>query len=633
MKTRKLLIFLLCFVVLTASLVIVASAAGASTTTSYKEVTNANGTVTTKYGTIPKDYADKEEYPFVVFEYKNGTLISNGVVGRKTLGTAFNTAKSHNDDNTWDPVNKVYTGNVYSSKIIMRRHYTTLKGKVQDEPSGDQFDNYAQLMGEVILDLNGFTLTQGEGTTGIFYQVTNKAWGTPEYPNTGGRGVFETKYTVINGNIAVDKSPVFRGNMWNCIYYDNNGIGVSALYDAEGNHISTAEIVEYESNKFYFIDTAKKDAEGNYVRITEAYNSTEGINGTKYDLTTVHRTDVDLANKDFIWNFDNVSFGFAEGATTTNMLMMYTNPQASLISKPTSVAPYYFNYNNCTFDLTNAPAGKSVTLFNADPYNGESVTESTVKKWLKITVNVANSMIKASAAHTSALKLYALSQAEYNYGSSVTFAKDGNGNFLQLTLLNGDALPTAPNTSYVNIDDKEYYWHSVSNKYVLSECNLIGETHARCVCGIKQECSDGNGDNICDTEGCGAEYFQEQWIPSAELVPFILLDANGNFTAYYQTFGGATAVAKKNDGYTVLVRRDYSFLPNDDTNLKNAKGSFTIDLQDFVLTRIYDGPYLFDNWCDASTTKDTVNVTVKNGTLNAERWLICLSGNTAMANN
>ena len=60
MKTRKLLIFLLCFVLLVGALAVVASAKGATPTESYKEVTNSSGTVTTKYGDIPKDYASAD---------------------------------------------------------------------------------------------------------------------------------------------------------------------------------------------------------------------------------------------------------------------------------------------------------------------------------------------------------------------------------------------------------------------------------------------------------------------------------------------------------------------------------------------------------------------------------------------
>ena len=41
---------------------------------------------------------------------------------------------------------------------------------------------------------------------------------------------------------------------------------------------------------------------------------------------------------------------------------------------------------------------------------------------------------------------------------------------------------------------------------------------------------------------------------------------------------------------------------------------------------------MFDNWCDAGTTADVAKVIIKNGTINAEKWLICLSGSNAIAN-
>ena len=128
---RQLLIFLICFVLLVASLAVVASAKGATDTESAKETTNSDGTVTTVYGNIPKSVASAETYPFAVFKYKNGALDS--VSGYTTMRGALNNAKDWN--NTWNKIKNEDgsnagindTDNTYSSTVLLRRDYSIVK--------------------------------------------------------------------------------------------------------------------------------------------------------------------------------------------------------------------------------------------------------------------------------------------------------------------------------------------------------------------------------------------------------------------------------------------------------------------------------------------------------------------------
>ena len=151
MKTRKLLIFLLCFVLLVGALGVVASAKGATETESYTEVKNSDGSVTTSYGKLTSTYASAETYPFGIFRYKNETLQSSE--GQKTMKGAFDSAKNWN--NTWTKIKKEDgtnagvndTENTYRTVIVLRRDYTTT--------SSDKYDNYAQTQNDVVLDLNG----------------------------------------------------------------------------------------------------------------------------------------------------------------------------------------------------------------------------------------------------------------------------------------------------------------------------------------------------------------------------------------------------------------------------------------------------------------------------------------------
>ncbi len=624
MKTKRTLIFLLCIVMLVSALAVIVSAEGETTATDsthYKETVNEDGSVTIEgFGTIPvteEGYVDATKYPFVVFHYTNGKVSS--VRGRRTLGTAIDAAKSHQSNNKWDASTGTYTGTLRTSVIVMRNNYTTVIGKINtgaenaiNNPGGDQYDNYAQLKGEVILDLNGYELTQGAGTSGLFYQVTNKAWGNP---NNGGYGVFETEYTVVNGTIKVNDNPVFYGNMWNPIYYDANGNNVSTVYDSTGAKIEGTQIMQNDKGGYYFVDSS-----GN--AITTIYNDKGevvpvGENGL--ELSTV----VSMADKDFIWNFDNINFEYVEGATETSMLMGYTGIQTPKNNPATAAAPYYFNFTNCAFDLTNAPEGKDVTLFKAHADYED--------RWLRLVVNVAGCEIKASS--TTAINYLNLYQLQTWHDSSVTFTTDENGNFLTLVLPEGDTLPTPPNNDYVFIDGNAYYWHNVSGKYVLSRCTAVGKTHAVCTCGTKSDCEDTDENNVCDV--CAAEKIGGVWVAgdNNDVYPFVVLDNNENYVGLYTSWVKATDAVKKNTGYTVILRRDYRIGESGDSvNLQTAKGNFTVDLNGYSITRPFTGAYLFDNWCDGSTVANSVKVTIKNGTLNAEKWLICLSGSSAMKN-
>ena len=600
MKATRLLTFVLCLVLLLTAFAVIASASGAEATTPFTEVTNSDGSVTTKYGTIPSTYANATTYPFVLFKYKNGAL--NGAsVGYKTMKDALNNARGYQDDNTWDRENKVYTGDIYTSKIIMRRDYTTT--------TSDKFDNFAQTMNEMVLDLNGYTLTQGAGTEALFYRVTNKPWGNPE---TGNRGVFETEITVINGDIAITDNPVFSGNVWNCLYYDAKGNAVTAIYNSSKAKIEGAKLMQDENGKYYYVDK-----NNNNEKIEKIYDA----NGVEIDVNGIHLSSViSMADKDFIWNFDNIKFKYASGATETSMMMNYAATQGVDLTPPVVAAPFYFNYTNCTFDFSaNAPSG-NITLFNAAP---------TASQWLKVTVNVEGCEVVAPVNRTSKLVVY---KVENVNGSSVNFVNDENGNALTWTLTDAKAPYVPTTTTHMTMDGNKLYWHKTEGStYAFTEC--VSDGHS-CVCGaIFTDCVDANADNVCDL--CDATKIGGVWFAneSEEQYPFAVLDANGAYSSLQTTWKNAVSAAVKIDGSTIVMRRDYVNTSSDaSNNLKAVNTEFTVDLNGHVYTRGYSGAYVFDNWWDGGTTAGTAKVNFKNGTLVAEKWLINLSGSDKIAN-
>ena len=121
MKATKILVLVLCFVLLVASFGIASFAAGASAVTPETEVTNDNGTVTTKYGTITKTYASAKDYPFAVFSSKTGF-----VQGYNTLKGAMDKAKANVASyNVWDTQNQTYGDDAAKAYILVRANYTT----------------------------------------------------------------------------------------------------------------------------------------------------------------------------------------------------------------------------------------------------------------------------------------------------------------------------------------------------------------------------------------------------------------------------------------------------------------------------------------------------------------------------
>lgn len=309
--------------------------------TSYKRYTLDINPLVTKYGTIPEDKKDAEANPFAVFSrdasgnYKYDSSYS-------TLKSAVGRAKTINCANVWDATNKTYGASEVSSVVLFRRNYTAT--------STDNYNDYGQNQGTILIDLNGFTLTQGSGSNSAFATITAKGWS-----GSGDAYVFPSTFNVINGKILVNDKPVIAADTWHTV--TGNG---------------------------------------------------------------------EMAAKTFTWNFDSVEFGFVEGATSEDLLVSYKNPQSSAGEVK---IPFVFNYNDCTFDMTNAPSGAK--LFNA-------ATSTSLGKWIQSTITVKGGEIKAPSLSYS--QLYSIDDTN-TYGSSIKFVKDANGEYTKLYVTNGGTAP------------------------------------------------------------------------------------------------------------------------------------------------------------------------------------------------
>ncbi len=93
------------------------------------------------------------------------------------------------------------------------------------------------------------------------------------------------------------------------------------------------------------------------------------LNGSSYRAFIVLGATTSGAGATFTYNFDGVTFGFAEGATTTK-LMAETFNMASSNNTPVTIS-HSLNFENCTFDLNTNKPDKTVTLFGLNESVGE----------------------------------------------------------------------------------------------------------------------------------------------------------------------------------------------------------------------------------------------------------------------
>ncbi len=117
----------------------------------------------TKYGVIPEEYADKNAYPFIIFDGK-GNFVKAASLWIGTNGGALGSAYSHLEGNAWDATLGKYTyngGEAREAIIYLRRDYTMSSSDVK-------FNNFGYIKGKVTLDLGGHTLSQGKSSTYMF---------------------------------------------------------------------------------------------------------------------------------------------------------------------------------------------------------------------------------------------------------------------------------------------------------------------------------------------------------------------------------------------------------------------------------------------------------------------------------
>lgn len=165
--------------------------------------------------------------------------------------------------------------------------------------------------------------------------------------------------------------------------------------------------------------------------------------------------------KVFNITFENVKFGFASGATTTNLLWIVWDNNRNVNGGKVNAV-----FNGCTFDLTtNAPSGKTVTVFDvADRF--DSVAVNAVINGGKLIASDWNSvkLIKANDGHDSLFF--------GKYGDAYTVLELGKG--------------TAPTDAFVTVSDGKAFFKALESGegYVLVPCTHKYDNDCDSTCNI-----------------------------------------------------------------------------------------------------------------------------------------------------
>ena len=154
------------------------------------EIFADDGSILTKYGTIPADYVNANEYPFVSFKRTNDgewTFIK----AYKTLYADSNLGLTANADIA---IHSLYANNEATrtgeERVILMRSNFTNKATAS-------YSNAGYFVHNATIDLGGFTLTNNSNT--IVFRAEGK-----------GAATNDVAYNVINGNVVLNQKALFE---------------------------------------------------------------------------------------------------------------------------------------------------------------------------------------------------------------------------------------------------------------------------------------------------------------------------------------------------------------------------------------------------------------------------------------
>jgi len=392
------------------------------------------------------DYSShKNSSAITLFEFnKTGKAVINAnIIGGKFIASTFEGITFANLDadnsivfseDTSGSYMKVYLA---SSGKITTADYTTDSGKKLNfgymatdgiykvyelvdlnTPYGKITPEYAnpELYPFLVFDNNGFVKgapdfygnQSGSSAIGLaIYSVTTKNNWDPVNKTYGANA----KYAVIlmRRDYTIGSAEVF-----NNLAHNQGTITIDL-----GGHTFTAA-----KDKYVFSATIKQWPTADSKDTTNVFPSTfiikngtmKAINKSLIAFDSTNSANINLLEKTFTWQFDNVTFK-TESAAKPLFASWY---KTGLVKIPT-----YLIYNDCTFDFSNLTS--TATLVNLD--TGHDIQ-------LHVTINGGNLIVNPA-------KLVLVSSNPANNGSGAIFGKTADGNYLAITASVGQSAPTA----------------------------------------------------------------------------------------------------------------------------------------------------------------------------------------------
>ncbi len=276
-----------------------------------------------------------------------------------------------------------------------------------------------------------------------------------------------------------------------------------------------------------------------------------------------------INDKTYTINYNNITFSLASGATVTNMFFSYWSGKTN-DNDSNPLAPYFINFNDCTFDLTKNVPAKGFKLFIISPISTNYICNTVTVNGGTIKSKYWDNYITVSSSGT--------------YGSTLKFGRSKtSGEYTSLEVPCTLDYPSYLST-YEGIGGKQLTFTHVSSEGMVSDY-VLGESIETKYCLVPHRYSD------------------------ASVYPYIVIiyDGKGNITE----IEGATKLLGTGDtafnmaknavstnkwnaetGYegqmsaVILARRDYVLGASEVyDNFAQIRGEVTFDLDGYTLSQ------------------------------------------------
>ncbi|MBE6537512.1 MAG: hypothetical protein E7673_06125, partial [Ruminococcaceae bacterium] len=291
--------------------------------------------IKTPYGNIPVEYYSSELYPLIVFQ--------NG----KFQGAYSVFASGSDENNCAMGKVKLLTASTpgLTAEILLRRDITVNK----------RLDNQGQILGDITIDLNGYTMTQ---TNTTLFTGTAKNY----------KGIDDSSFTIINGNIILK----------------THGLANMDAYGAKYGTDANSATGKYKTISFIFKNVNISLAKG--ATLTTLFGpysdstsiTTEGcIVGYKYIFDSDCVIDVSNAPKGFTLfeaNDNKISGSISSTAYATNCIVNVTVDGGKIIFGASEITLSEINeINSSSVEFTNENGSYTEFIF---PRGAKTPTET-----------------------------------------------------------------------------------------------------------------------------------------------------------------------------------------------------------------------------------------------------------------